>query len=100
MRAAALLLSAQGRSAVQVGTALGVTPRAVHACRRRWREEGTEALPLRAGVRPAAGPSRRRADPHGRAHRGPPRGAPPRHPAHGQRAAGVWLASPPPTGER
>jgi hypothetical protein len=43
LRAAALLLSAQGQSAVQVGKALGVTPRAVHAWRRRWREEGADA---------------------------------------------------------
>lgn len=50
LRAAALLLSAQGQSALQVGEALGVTPRAVHAWRRRWREEGAHAL--QAGEHP------------------------------------------------
>ena len=47
LRAAALLLSAQGQSAAQVGKALGVTPRAVHGWRRRWREEGAQALQAR-----------------------------------------------------
>jgi transposase len=48
LRAAALLLSAEGHSAAQEGKALGVTPRAVHAWRRRWREEGAQALEARA----------------------------------------------------
>ncbi|HEX8698969.1 MAG TPA: IS630 family transposase [Myxococcaceae bacterium] len=47
LRAAALLLSADGQSAVQVGKTLSVTPRAVHAWRRRWREEGVQALEAR-----------------------------------------------------
>ncbi|RKH29619.1 helix-turn-helix domain-containing protein, partial [Corallococcus sp. CA041A] len=48
LRAAALLLSAEGQSATQVGRTLGVTPRAVYAWRRRWRQEGVQALEARA----------------------------------------------------
>lgn len=48
LRAAALLLSAEGQSAAQVGKPLGVAPRAVHAWRRRWREEGAQTLEARA----------------------------------------------------
>ena len=43
-RAAALLLSAHGQSAAQVAKVLGVTPRAVYSWRRRWREQGAQAL--------------------------------------------------------
>ncbi|WP_368666253.1 helix-turn-helix domain-containing protein, partial [Corallococcus sp. CA041A] len=42
------LLSAEGQSATQVGRTLGVTPRAVYAWRRRWRQEGVQALEARA----------------------------------------------------
>jgi transposase len=44
LRAAIVLLSAQGQSAPRIATALGVTTRTVQRCRRRWRQQGLAGL--------------------------------------------------------
>src|SRR5512140_2607673 len=52
LRAVVVLWSAQGQSARRIAQALGVTPRTVHNCRRRWRQFGLK------GLAPAAHPGR------------------------------------------
>jgi transposase len=44
LRATILLWSAQGQSAPCIARILGVPPRTVYRCRRRWRQLGLEGL--------------------------------------------------------
>ena len=44
LRATILLLSAEGESASTIARALGLTPRAVYNCRRRWHQLGLKGL--------------------------------------------------------